>query len=918
MNPISHNPGAAGHNGVPVNLAAIPSRTARACLSRAVVLWLVCVLGAPLWGGGSGLNVVVIVNRSSRNSVQLGNYYCERRQVPPQNVLRINWSAANMTIWTLSDFTANLFNPLLAMLANRQLTNQIDYVVLSMDIPYQVTSPESYAVNSTTSALFYGFKPDPNPPCSLASGSANLYAGSEDVFRATPPINAASNSFLVTMITSSNLAMAMQIVDQGAGSDGTFPTQTVYLLKSADVARNVRYWTFDNATFDTRLRGNYSMQRTNDSSIEGYGYILGAQTGAYGYTVAGVSFAPGGIADNLTTYGGLILQDNSGQLDILSLLAAGAAGSYGTVSEPCNYLEKYPSSLDYFYQARGFSLAECYYQSLANPYQGLIVGEPLAAPFALPADGAWNNLPPNALLTGTTNLALQFNAGNAGGLPLQQADLFVDGVWLQTLTNIPPSQKNVLTVTVNGHPFNYAVPANATLNSIAAGMARLLNAGRALTKIAAYAFGDRIELRSTDVSRTGSQIGLAANTTNGAADALTTFLTPNKAGFLDSVAYGIQFFSVTNKNLVDIINTNGILQGSDGAVAADFCALDVNYNPKVGDYLRFTVTKTNGAVVSVAVTNTVSGAQLSGMLQNLVGLINTHAALQGRDGAVAEDFYGGDAVGNPPQFNLLARSPGWNAAQLQAQLSGSPTFAFSPSGAQKLDSNLADLQPRAHLYVTAGVTNLPLTFTLDTTALADGFHELTAVAYEGSNVRTQTRAAQTVRIQNTPLSALFTLALYATNVTNVAAEAVLPFSVVANSSNVATIELFSTGGSLGVVAGQSSANFSVPGTNLGVGLHPFYALVRAADGGQYRTETKWIRLLGPDAPFTVSLTTPPSRLAWPATAGRSYDILSAPDPANPFGLWKLDATVTPASPFGLWTDTNGIGTEQFYSVRTSP
>ena len=76
--------------------------------------------------------------------------------------------------------------------------------------------------------------------------------------------------------------------------------------------------------------------------------------------------------------------------------------------------------------------------------------------------------------------------------------------------------------------------------------------------------------------------------------------------------------------------------------------------------------------------------------------------------------------------------------------------------------------------------------------------------------------------------------------------------------------------------------------------------------------------MGPDAPFTVSLTTPPSRLAWPATAGRSYDILSAPDPANPFGLWKLDATVTPASPFGLWTDTNGIGTEQFYSVRTSP
>jgi uncharacterized protein (TIGR03790 family) len=825
------------------------------------------------------LNVVVIVNQSSRNSVQLGNYYCERRQVPPQNVLRINWSAANTMIWTLSDFTTNLFNPLLAMLAGRQLTNQIDYVVLSMDIPYQVTSPESVAVNSTTSALFYGFKPDTNEAtCSLASGSANRYAGSEDVFRATPPIDAASNSFLVTMITSSNLAMAMQIVDQGAGSDGTFPTQTVYLVKSADWNRNVRYWTFDNAIFDTRLRGNYSMVRTNDFSIWGYGDILGAQTGAYDYTVAGVSFAPGGIADNLTSHGGYLF--SSDQLDILSLLAAGAAGSYGTVSEPCNDLAKFPSPLDYFCQARGFSLAECYYQSLTNPYQGLIVGEPLAAPFALPAEGAWNNLPTNALLTGTSNLALRFDASDAGGRPLQQVDLFVDGVFLQTLTNIPPSPKNVLAATINGRPFNYTVPTHATLDSLAAGLARVLNTGTNRTGVAAYAHGDRIELRSTDLLRTASQIGLAASSTAGDADALTTFLTPDHAGFLDSVACGIQSFSVTN-------------------------------NPNAGDYLQLALTKTNGALVSVAFTNTASGT-LSNMLQNLVDLINTNAALQGGDGAVAEDFYGGDTAGNPPQFNLLARSPGWNAAQLQARLSGSSTFAFSPSGTQKLDSNLPDLQPRAHLYVTAGATSLPLTFTLDTTALADGFHELTAVAYEGSNVRTQTRVAQTVRIQNTPLSAVFTLLSF--DATNIAVEAVLPFSVVANSGAVATIELFSTGGSLGMVPGQSSANFSVSGTNLDVGLHPFYALVTASDGDQYRTETKWIRLLGPDAPFTISLTTPPPRLAWPATAGRSYDILSASDPASPF---QLEATVTPAGTFGLWTDTNGIGTQQFYSVRTS-
>src|SRR5208283_2955924 len=108
---------------------------------------------------------------------------------------------------------------------------------------------------------------------------------------------------------------------------------------------------------------------------------------------------------------------------------------------------------------------------------GLIIGEPLAAPFALPGHGAWLNLSPDALLSGTTNLALEFDASDAGGPPLQQVDLFVDGVLLQTLTNIPPSARNVLNVTLNGYSFNYTVPANATLDSTAAGLAGVLNTG---------------------------------------------------------------------------------------------------------------------------------------------------------------------------------------------------------------------------------------------------------------------------------------------------------------------------------------------------------------------------------------------------------------------------------------------------------
>ena len=51
------------------------------------------------------------------------------------------------------------------MLSGRNLTNQIQFVLLSMDLPYEAVA--SNGLNSTTSALFYGFKPDTAPPPGL-------------------------------------------------------------------------------------------------------------------------------------------------------------------------------------------------------------------------------------------------------------------------------------------------------------------------------------------------------------------------------------------------------------------------------------------------------------------------------------------------------------------------------------------------------------------------------------------------------------------------------------------------------------------------------------------------------------------------------------------------------------------------------
>jgi uncharacterized protein (TIGR03790 family) len=840
---------------------------------------------ARLWAGGSGLNVAVVVNQNSTNSVQLGNYYCEQRQVPPQNLLRTSWTNGNVA-WQTSDFQSVILNPLLAMLSAQQLTNQIDYVLLCMDFPYRMTATNG--ANSTTTPLFYGFVPDGAAPgaglptsCSLPNASSNAYAGSELPFRSTAPGTSRTN-FLAMMLTSSNLDQAELVVDQGLASDDTFPTQTVYLTKSSDVARNIRYTLFDNAIFDTRLRGNYTMVRTNADPFYSFGSILGLESGwGNPYVVGNSSFVPGAAADNLTSFGGQIFE-NSGQLDILELLNLGAAGSYGTVIEPCAYLQKFPSPQVYFYQARGFSMAECYYQSVTNPYQGLLVGEPLAAPFALPAAGTWLSLPTNAVLSGTTNLSVQFTAADAYH-PLQQVDLFVDGTFAQTVTNIPPAANNVLYVTLNGFPTNYTVPASASIESVVSNLTARLNRTTYTnaTKVKAIAHGDRIELQSFDSSKAGAQVSVSVSTSAGSAPALTTFLSASGSTFLDTIAFGMRTYNVF-------------------------------YAPSSGSYLLLTITKTNGTVVTVGATNSAGNTSISALTQTLVNNVNATPALQGPDGVTAEDFINYDANVPPAaQFNLYAISAGWNAAQVQANLSGSSPIVIQPSGTQTLEQNLPDLQPRNHLYVTAGLTNLPLTFAFNTTTQADGYHELTAVVYEGSHVRTQQHATQIVRIQNSTLSATFTT-LYGGSSTWVGAT--LQFSVAANTNNIAKIELFSTGGSLGSVANESTAIFSIAGTNLDVGLHPFYAVVTASSGKQYRTQTTWIRLVNTEAPFPVSLTAPPPVLSWPATVGSSYDILTTTNITNGF---QLSTTLTPSNSPAVWTDTNPPAPQRFYRLRTS-
>jgi uncharacterized protein (TIGR03790 family) len=95
-----------------------------------------------------------------------------------------------------------------------------------------------------------------------------------------------------------------------------------------------------------------------------------------------LTWAPGALADHLTSFGGQ-LTGRSGQTSALAWIDAGATASYGTVSEPCNHVQKFPHpQLLLLHYLQGASAIEAYWKSVRWPQQGLFIGDPLAAPFA--------------------------------------------------------------------------------------------------------------------------------------------------------------------------------------------------------------------------------------------------------------------------------------------------------------------------------------------------------------------------------------------------------------------------------------------------------------------------------------------------------------------------------------------------------
>jgi len=302
----------------------------------------------------------VVINDADPNSVEVGEYYVKARNIPPENVVHVNIPGKPRKI------DGEQFAQLKATIESG-FGPHIQAMVLVWTAPYMVEC------NSITSALTMGFDA---AQCrnTCAVGRPNPY------FDANSRQPYADYRMRISMLLpTESVAQAKALIQRGIISGFRQQPGSAYLLITADKARNSRAHFFPKPMYVRDAKLMIKPMRAN--SIENEKDVMFYLTGLPVVTkLKTLEFLPGALADHLTSFGGDLLGER--QMSSLRWLEAGATASYGTVSEPCGHWQKFPHPLVMLKTyLSGLSAVETYWKSVQWPAQGLIIGEPLAAPY---------------------------------------------------------------------------------------------------------------------------------------------------------------------------------------------------------------------------------------------------------------------------------------------------------------------------------------------------------------------------------------------------------------------------------------------------------------------------------------------------------------------------------------------------------
>lgn len=353
---------------------------------------LSCGIGQPEQASTQPVNpdvkrVLVVINRASEASVQVGSHYVNRRRIPAENVVRVSVSTTD-TI-SMDEFRYGIREPIRRAIA--QNPNPIDFIVLTKGVPIRLVDDSGWSVDGHLAGMNLGIEP-------LKHSEVHSPERNEAIRRVINPFfmrnerfsSRRFNMYLVTRLDGRTVEDAKALVDRSLAAA---PSRGLFFFDGAGDKREGGYGQMQ----EHLVRADAVLQQKGfQSRFDGAAEFVAPTEPLMGYASWGsndprfdlaayrrLQFLPGALAETFVstsarTFGPV----TAGQSVISDLIHAGVTGVKGYVSEPYTFALVRPDVLFDRYTS-GFNLAESFYMaSLVIKWKGVVVGDPLCAPFA--------------------------------------------------------------------------------------------------------------------------------------------------------------------------------------------------------------------------------------------------------------------------------------------------------------------------------------------------------------------------------------------------------------------------------------------------------------------------------------------------------------------------------------------------------
>jgi len=305
-------------------------------------------------------HLALIINDEDPLSKQIAEYYLVYRHIPASNIIHIRFKPGNTVM------RPEIFKALKAQV-DAQTPAAVQGYVLTWTLPYRVgcmSITTAFAAGFDESFCALGCKPTQASPY-FNSDSQRPF--SDYQWRPT------------MMLAGESLQEVKALIDRGVAADSTQPDGSAYLLSTYDKARNQRARFYQG--IDLMQSDRFRIQVLKRNALLHRDDVMFYFTGLA--RVRGIesnNYLPGAITDHLTSSGGKLTGNR--QMSSLRWLEADATGSYGSVVEPCAFVQKFPRpNIVIERYLNGETLLEAYWKSVEWPGQGIFIGEPLASPF---------------------------------------------------------------------------------------------------------------------------------------------------------------------------------------------------------------------------------------------------------------------------------------------------------------------------------------------------------------------------------------------------------------------------------------------------------------------------------------------------------------------------------------------------------